>query len=291
MSSGCARARPARPGRSAARPRRRASADARESDRHTSGCSRQAHDEPRRYHALAPRDRITLEQINRHGLDALAPDSSLNVNSRAATLAHYAVQYRGRSSLQPPDAPRYAAATARDAAVERRGDAPRKPPRADVPLDSFRPQRRNFTLAFTSPGDYLPNHARHAAAAFGMPLTIVGGGDGGVDETRLCGLGDDDALCAGGCPRQDVRAFVQNALKTSACASPVRPLGQGVKHSAWEKVLRRRGAEAVSRNRTRPLLCAFMAAHPGRVEKLAAPTRAVRNVDVGLLPREGLFFR
>ena len=50
-----------------------------------------------RAHAeLHPKDTHTFEHIDRQGLDELPPESVLNVNSRAATLAHYYVEFRGR---------------------------------------------------------------------------------------------------------------------------------------------------------------------------------------------------
>jgi hypothetical protein len=61
---------------------------------------------------LHPRDKFTFEHVKRSGLDELPPESVLNVNSRVATLAHYYVEFRGKSNLLAPGSPRYAAATA-----------------------------------------------------------------------------------------------------------------------------------------------------------------------------------
>ena len=91
----------------------------------------------RAYNELHPKDRLTLEHIHRAGLDELEPDSALNVNSRVASLAHYYVEFRGRSSLLDPSHPRYRAETARKAcqqqyAKHRAGLAVSKPAEADL---------------------------------------------------------------------------------------------------------------------------------------------------------------
>ena len=68
-----------------------------------------------RAHAeLHPKDTHTFEHIDRQGLDELPPESVLNVNSRAATLAHYYVEFRGRVSIERPGHERYMLQTRRE---------------------------------------------------------------------------------------------------------------------------------------------------------------------------------
>ena len=242
---------------------------------------------------LHPRDKFTFEHVKRSGLDELPPESVLNVNSRVATLAHYYVEFRGKNNLLAPGSPRYAAATAaahvravefeKTAAGLRASPRPdiaaraddRKPFRAAVPLETFRAPRVNATLLFTSPGSYLREHVHWAAAHLPAPVTVVGGGDGGIHHDALCG-GSPPLCRADGCLDRAVvaAAFVQNVVDARVeqpCPSNVRPLAQGVKHASWASWLATTYANASTRDgRAAPLVCSFMAAHPGRVEKFDA---------------------
>lgn len=252
----------------------------------------------RAFNELHPKDKLTMEHVARAGLDELPPHSAMNVNSRVASLAHYYVEFRGRASLLDPSHARYRPSTAREyaAAVREKHRASfaaagkgdfadlRRPARAETPLGAFRPPRRNLTLVFTSPGIFLRSHVRWAAAHLPRPIVVVAGGDAGVSDADVCAPGD--ALCgADGCLDRRVvaEAFVQNVARVEPCRN-VRPLAQGVKHASWARLLTERHANLTSapaRATDRPdlLLCSYMAAHPGRVEKVAALAAAGFDCD------------
>ena len=241
-----------------------------------------------RAHAeLHPKDTHTFEHIDRQGLNELPPESVLNVNSRAATLAHYYVEFRGRVSIERPGHERYVPATsaahvrthvypkiaeqfrASPKPVQRKQAGARKPPRAEVPLSSFRPQRRRGTLMFSSPGQFLMDHVHWAVVHLPAPLTVVGGGDGGIRADVVCG-GRPDLCDARGCLNRTrvAAAFAQNVAPPTGppgCPGNVRPLGQGVKHASWLATLA--AANASSRAHSSRLLCKYIAGHPGRKEK------------------------
>ena len=300
----------------------------------------------RAFNELHPKDKLTMEHVARSGLNDLPPDSVLNVNSRVAALAHYYVEFRGRSSVLAPSHPRYQATTAPEHAKDEykkysaglssssKADQVkfanlRKAPREDVPLETFRPQRRNFTLVFTSPGTsltrrlcstprgasrpaldlniprlhlrasvcrncesigarrrdiarthslnsrhldrYLKKHVEWTTHHMSLPVTVVGGGDTFIGSSDIC---PDRRLCDGECLNRDVvaEAFVQNVKYDEPCKN-VRPMGQGVKSSYWVRALTSQHDNLTSAptrkdQRPSPLLCSYMAAHTGRVEKV-----------------------